>query len=89
MIHEAMVAKKPGTPGRARSSRKTIAQGRPVFSAHLFVLVCVSLRNFAHKACGCELMHPVFPAPSDFRGVRTLQNSGRARRENKEARQEL
>jgi hypothetical protein len=25
----AMVAKKPGTPGRARSSRKTIAQGMP------------------------------------------------------------
>jgi hypothetical protein len=24
-----MVAKKPGTPGRARSSRKTIAQGVP------------------------------------------------------------
>jgi hypothetical protein len=24
-----MVAKKPGTPGRARSSRKTIAQGMP------------------------------------------------------------
>ena len=26
---QAMVAKKPGTPGRARSSRKTIAQGVP------------------------------------------------------------
>jgi hypothetical protein len=29
MIDKAMVAKKPGTPGRARSSRKTIAQGVP------------------------------------------------------------
>ena len=26
---QAMVANKPGTPGRARSSRKTIAQGVP------------------------------------------------------------
>jgi len=26
---QAMVAKKPGAPGRSRSSRKTIAQGRP------------------------------------------------------------
>jgi hypothetical protein len=28
-LPQAMVAKKPGTPGRARSSRKTIAQGMP------------------------------------------------------------
>jgi len=27
---QATVAKKPGAPGRARSSRNTIAQGRPV-----------------------------------------------------------
>jgi hypothetical protein len=26
---QVMVANKPGTPGRARSSRKTIAQGMP------------------------------------------------------------
>jgi hypothetical protein len=31
-----MVANKPGAPGRARSSRKTIAQGRPVVAAHLW-----------------------------------------------------
>ena len=29
MIRKATVAKKPGTPGRARISRKTIAQGMP------------------------------------------------------------
>ena len=32
----AMVANKPGTPGRARSSRNTIAQGMPVVSAYLY-----------------------------------------------------
>ena len=32
----AMEANKPGTPGRARSSRNTIAQGVPVVSAHLY-----------------------------------------------------
>jgi hypothetical protein len=42
-----MVANKPGTPGRARSSRKAIAQGVPVVSALPDYLVCVSL--FAHK----------------------------------------
>jgi hypothetical protein len=47
-----------------------------VFSAHLFVLVCVLSRNFAHKACGCELMHPVFPAPSDFLEGRHLAKLG-------------
>jgi hypothetical protein len=29
-VPQAMVAKKPGTPGRARSNRNTIAQGMPV-----------------------------------------------------------
>ncbi len=33
---QAMVAKKPGTPGRARSSRKAIAQGVPDVSAYLY-----------------------------------------------------
>jgi hypothetical protein len=34
-----MVANKPGTPGRARSSRKAIAQGVPDVSACLYRLV--------------------------------------------------
>jgi hypothetical protein len=38
-----MVAKKPGTPGRARSSRKAIAQGVPDVSALPDYLVCVSI----------------------------------------------
>jgi hypothetical protein len=33
MIRKATVAKKPGTPGRARSSVNTIAQGMPVEAA--------------------------------------------------------
>jgi hypothetical protein len=35
MIREAMVAKKPGTPGRARIRRQTIAQGMPAVAAYL------------------------------------------------------
>src|ERR1700755_2149255 len=40
---QAMVAKKPGTPGRARSSRKAIAQGVPDVSADLYRLVGIFL----------------------------------------------
>jgi hypothetical protein len=61
-------ASKPGTPGRARSSRKPIAQGMPVVPAHLYRLVGIFLS--AHKACGCG-QRPAFPAPSGFsRGTR-------------------
>jgi len=33
---QAMVAKKPGTPGRARIRRQTIAQGMPAVAAYLW-----------------------------------------------------
>ena len=36
LIRKATVAKKPGTPGRARSSVNTIAQGMPVDMADLW-----------------------------------------------------
>jgi hypothetical protein len=35
-VLQAMVAKKPGTPGRSRSSRNTIVQGMPVFPVNLW-----------------------------------------------------
>src|ERR1700742_4488019 len=59
-------ANKPGTPGRSRSSRKTIAQGvpgdfgGPVLSLRAFVF-------FGTRGSGC-VVHPAFPAPSVFRG---------------------
>src|ERR1700755_607194 len=44
-------ANKPGTPGRSRSSRKTIAQGVPdVFRPYLSILCAFSF--FAHKPAG-------------------------------------
>jgi hypothetical protein len=61
-----MVAKKPGTPGRARSSRKAIAQGVPCD----FRRTCVGLRAFLFvctQGSGC-VVHPAFPAPSVFLG---------------------
>jgi hypothetical protein len=61
---QAMVANKPGTPGRARSSRKTIAQGMPC-DFGLPVLTCGHLSFSAHRACGCG-QRPAFPAPSVF-----------------------
>src|SRR5665213_1743817 len=58
---QAMVAKKPGAPGRARSSRKTIAQGRPDVSGEPVV---TNSYAFLHcmRGCGC-IERPVFPAP--------------------------
>src|ERR1700742_1748727 len=47
----ATEANKPGTPGRARSSRKAIAQGVPDVSASPDYLVRVLL-FFAHKPAG-------------------------------------
>src|SRR5215475_5032077 len=50
------------SPGRARISRNTIAQGRPVDPAR----TCGScpVLFFTHGGHGCG-SHPVFPAPSD------------------------
>src|SRR6185312_5927986 len=59
---EATVAKKPGTPGRSRISRKPFAQGMP---DRFGVPVVTCLRAFfvARKAAGA-FVHPAFPAPS-------------------------
>src|SRR5579859_5240294 len=45
----------------------------PVDLAALLLLACASAPSFARKAHGCGL-HPAFPAPSVFRGTRTMQN---------------
>ena len=64
---EATAARKPGTPRRARISRKTVAQGVPAVPAALLSLRAQSALLFARKACGCG-QHPAFPAPSPVRG---------------------
>jgi hypothetical protein len=62
----ATVANKPGTPGRPRISRNTIAQGMP---DRFGVPVVTCLRAFllCTQGCGCS-ERPAFPAPSDFQG---------------------
>ena len=45
-------ASKPGTPGRARSSRSTIAQGVPDRSALPVVTMLVCFFQFANEAAG-------------------------------------
>jgi hypothetical protein len=61
----ATEANKPGTPGRARSSRKPIAQGVRVVPASPDYLVGIFLS--AHETSGCG-QRPVLPAPSVLRG---------------------
>ena len=54
-------ANKPGTPGSARISRKTIAQGMPdVLALPVVTAACFFCLQAGH---GCGL-HPAFPAPS-------------------------
>jgi hypothetical protein len=67
-----MVAKKPGTPGRARSSRKTIAQGVPS-DFGVPVLACVRLFRFARVAVGAACTrHSLRPCvPKIWQNVRT------------------
>ena len=48
------------------------------------MLVCVFVCYFCTRDRGCSA-HPVFPAPSLFRGGTNLQNSGECRRENADA----
>ena len=57
--------KRARSPGRARSKRKTIAQG---MSGCFGVPVATTLVRFfcCARGCGC-IVHPAFPAPSDFR----------------------
>jgi hypothetical protein len=64
-ICAAMVAKKPGTPGRARSSRKTIAQGMPdCFGVP--VLASRASFSFARKAVGAaSTRHSLLPLSRD------------------------
>jgi len=61
-----MVARKPGSPGRARRKPlKPFAQGRPIAKGVPVVTeACVSFR-FARKAMGA-IFAPAFPAPSVF-----------------------
>jgi hypothetical protein len=74
----AMVAKKPGTPGRSRSNRNTIAQEMPGRSGEPVVntLVCFSTHLHArlrvHRAPGisCALLHR--------RGEHLMHNPGEA-----------
>ena len=72
----ATVTKTPDTPGRARSSRKAIAQGVPDVSAQPDDLCALLL--FSTQGCGCGL-HPAFPAPSAFRGTPNCKTRTRNR----------
>jgi|SRR5579863_645587 len=76
MISRAMVARKPGSPGRARRKPlKPFAQGVPeCFGEPVVTYSCgffIPTRGY-----GCD-EHPAFPAPSAFRG--TLLGTARAR----------
>jgi len=69
ILSKATGAIKPGTPGRARISRNTIAQGMPECSAYLSRLACV-LSSLLHARLAGAFRHPAFPVPSWFRGTR-------------------
>ena len=63
----ATVAKKPETPGRARSSRKTIAQGVPDRFGEPVVTTLVCFFVFANEAAGAQnTRHSL--RPLSFRG---------------------
>src|SRR5207249_3963852 len=53
--------------GEHEVSRKATAQGRPGCSACTCMLVCAFPVRNCTRDRGCSV-HPVFPAPSDFRG---------------------
>jgi hypothetical protein len=62
-------ANKPGTPGRSRSSRSTIAQGVPDVSAlPVVTTACVHHYPSCTRGCGCG-QRPAFPAPSFSRAT--------------------
>ena len=65
--------------GEHEVSRKATAQGRPGCSACTCMLVCAFLVRNCTRDRGCSV-HPVFPAPSNFRG-QTKQSSGALCRE--------
>src|SRR5665213_1598381 len=67
----ATVAKKPGAPRRARSSRSTIARG---MSGETGVLVVTTLACFLNCMRGCgRIERPAFPAPFSRRGPNEQQ----------------
>ena len=63
--------KKARSPGRARISRKTIAQGRPDCLRFTCMLVCAFPVHQCTRDRGCSA-HPVFPAPFVFKGPTNL-----------------
>src|ERR1700759_399507 len=84
VILQAMVAKKPGTPGRARSSRQTIAQGVPV-DFGVPVLACARLFCFARKAVGAACTrHSLRPLSSEG-ATKTQSSDAKSRRGDAEA----
>src|SRR2546430_12889996 len=58
-------------------SRKATAQGRPGCSACTCMLVCAFLVRNCTRDRGCSV-HPVFPAPSNFREGKENANLGRS-----------
>jgi hypothetical protein len=62
-VLRAMVANKPGTPGRSRSNRKTIAQEMPGDPGEPVVNTLVCSFIVCMRGCGC-IARPAFPAPS-------------------------
>src|SRR5579859_6998631 len=85
VIRQATVANKPGTPGRSRIRRKPSRRECRHVSAYLCDLLAFVLSTVASKACGCG-QHPVFPAPSCFRGTMPMHHPGRSCRGNADAR---
>ncbi|CAL76843.1 hypothetical protein BRADO3040 [Bradyrhizobium sp. ORS 278] len=72
----AMVANKPGAPGRLRISVKTTAQGRPgVVRLHLWYLPPAF---FSRRRAAGVSRRLAFPAPFDLRGAVTIGSLGRA-----------
>jgi hypothetical protein len=67
-IARATVTKRSWTPGRARISRKPLAQGRPDRFRRTCGDLLVCFFHFAREAAGA-IERPAFPAPSIFRGT--------------------
>src|SRR6185312_6756460 len=69
---QATEAIKPGTPGRARISRKTIARGMPeCVRLYLLRTRVLCFAYFLHTRLRVQ-RHPAFPAPSLFGGLRSI-----------------
>ena len=75
---QATGANKPGTPGRARSSRKEPSRRECRSDFGVPVLACVRRFRSARKAVGA-FVHPAFPAPSFRRGTRICKTRTRNR----------